>query len=173
MRASTWEQPKGVIADFKRLIKGDDKNPYMDIVNSTVNMIHSTEKTVGDLTDKKEQMDEQHFETARSFNRMAIDATNHEQYLEVIKEGLKAFGELEEKWSDLTMYFESMAILIENGLGMPMNNFYEYGKLLQRLKLEKNHDLSNLQKRKLMEPMNESVRVGFMVHHLSGTYMQV
>ena len=47
-------------------------------------------------------------ETVQELARLDSEAMTQENVITVLEKGLKAFGELEKKWTEMTQFFETM-----------------------------------------------------------------
>jgi hypothetical protein len=78
--------------------------------------------------------------------------------MEVLQEGLKAFGQLKEQWTKLLSFFLAMTNLINTSLGPPLKSFAEHAEQA-RDDQQNGYTPSDFSKELIYQPAKEAVKV--------------
>lgn len=101
----------------------------------------------------------------------AAEATTKD-VLEVLKNGIKQLGLLQEKWSELSQFFDQIANLIKTNLKTNMNTFIQYTDKARNARLE-GYTVSQGMRDIIYKTTFEAVKYSYLVNHLSSGYFQV
>jgi hypothetical protein len=86
------------------------------------------------------------------------EGKTHGQIMEILQEGLEAFGQLKEQWNKLLMFFQAMTNLINTSLGPPLKGFVEHaGKVGQER--QDGFEPSEFCRELVYQPAKEAVKV--------------
>jgi len=98
----------------------------------TKEQLRSTEKRAEELLEKKLKTTRDLRKTLSDLAKFKETNATQDQVLEQIGKGLVAFGQLKKQWTDLLMFFDGMATLVNTTLGPRLEQFVDVAKVAEK-----------------------------------------
>jgi hypothetical protein len=109
----------------------------------TKEQLRSTEKRADELKEKQLQMTRDLHKTLSDLATFKETSATQDEVLEQIGKGLVAFGQLKKQWTDLLMFFDGMATLVNTTLGPRIQQFVAVAEKAE-IRKQEGKTLSNL-----------------------------
>jgi len=101
----------------------------------TKEQLRSTEKRAEELLEKKLEMTRELHKTLSDLSTFKETNATRDQVLEKIGKGLVAFGQLKKQWTDLLMFFDGLATLVNTSLGPRLQQFVDVAEAAEKRKV--------------------------------------
>jgi hypothetical protein len=147
------------------------QNAHVKIEVTKEQMI-STEKRADEAMEKQLETSRRLQEISMTIAKFEAESATFAEVMEVLYEGLKAFGELKEQWTKLLAFFQMMTNLINTSLGPPLEGFVKHAREIGEDRKD-GYDTSLVCKELIYQTSFEAVKVAYLVNSLSGAYCDI
>ena len=120
--------------------------------------LQSTQDQADKAMEKQLEVNRRLQESMMQIAKFEAEGKTHAEVMEVLQQGLKAFGQLKEQWTKLLLFFHSMSNLIETSLGPPLKEFVEHANMIKSEKQE-GFEPSEFCRELIYQPAKEAVKV--------------
>ena len=132
----------GMMQKAKNMVGLGDKKSLVDSHLQTAHVkLEVTKEQLRSVEEQSEKAMERQLDINRRLteNMMKLakfqaEGATQAQILDVLSEGLKAFGQLKEQWMKLLSFFQAMTNLINTSLGPPLTAFSEHANEIHKEK---------------------------------------
>ena len=123
--------------------------------------LQSTQEQADEALEKQLEVNRRLQENLMQLAKFTAEGKTHGEIMEVLQQGLKAFGQLKQQWTKLLLFFQSMSNLINTSLGPPLKGFVEHANLINN-DLQEGFEPSEFCRELIYQPAKEAVKVIFL-----------
>jgi len=152
------EQAKSMFGGGKKsLVENGLQQAHLKL-EVTRAQLKSTQEEADRALERQLEVNKRLQEKLMQIAKFEAEGKTHAEIMEVLQQGLKAFGELKEQWTKLLLFFQSMSNLINTSLGPPLKGFIDHANMINSER-QQGFEPSEFCRELIYQPAKEAVKV--------------